>query len=271
MYGVQLAFKDFVAVKGIAGSPFAQPLFKHFIRFFNSYLSKMTIKNTIFLSLYELIVGFPMPILLALMLNQVEVHRFKKFTQTITYAPHFLSEVVVVGMMLVFLSPRSGFINAIITAFGFESVNFMMEPSYFRDIYVISGIWQHAGWAAIIYLSVLSSVDPALHEAAQVDGANKFQRVLHIDLPSIIPTAVIMLIMRSGRIMNLGFEKAFLMQNSVNIDASEIISTYVYKVGLINMQFGFSTAVNLFNSLCNCILLLIVNGAAKRFGDNSLW
>jgi putative aldouronate transport system permease protein len=269
MYGVQIAFKDFRASDGIWGSPWVG--FEHFRRFFSSYQFWSLLKNTLGISLYSLIAGFPAPIILALLLNQIPSRGFKRFVQTITYAPNFISTVVIVGMLLVFLSPRGGLVNALIGLFGFESVYFMARPEWFKTIYVLSGIWQGAGFGSIIYLAALSSIDPQLHEAAIVDGATKFQRIRYIDIPGIIPTAVILLILNAGRIMNVGFEKVFLMQTPLNLESSEIISTYVYKVGLVNAQFSFSSAVGLFRALINLVLIVSVNRVARSVGETALW
>ncbi len=269
MYGVQIAFKNFIAIEGIWGSPWVG--FEHFRRFFSSYQFWLLIRNTFGLSVYALVAGFPAPIILALLLNQLRNEKYKKVVQTVTYAPHFISTVVMVGMLLVFLSPRSGFINHIIQLFGGEPVHFMARPEWFRTLYVGSGIWQSTGWGSVIYLAALSGINPQQHEAAIVDGATKLQRIRHIDIPGIIPTAVILLILNMGQIMSVGFEKAFLMQTYLNLETSEIIATYVYKVGLLNAQFSFSAAVGLFNSVINLILILTVNKIAKSIGETSLW
>lgn len=269
MYGIQLAFKDYYPMKGILGSPWIG--FDHFVRFFNSYQFKQLIGNTIMLSVYSLVIGFPIPIILALTLNQVKNSKYKKLVQTVTYAPHFISVVVLVGILNIFLSVNGGMINEIIKVFGGEPILFMGKQEYFRDIYVWSGIWQSMGWSAVIYLAALSGVSPELHEAATVDGATKLQRIMNIDLPTILPTIVILLILNCGSIMGVGFEKAFLMQNPLNLGHSEIIATYTYKMGLINAEYGFSTAVGLFNSVINCVLLLSVNKIAKKLGQGSLF
>lgn len=269
MYGVQLAFKNYIAVDGITGSPWVG--FVHFARFFDSYQFKQLLGNTLILSAYQLIVSFPIPIILAILLNQVRSSKFKKLVQTITYAPHFISIVVLVGMLNIFFSTRGGLVNEVIQFFGQEPILFMGKEQYFRDMYVWSGIWQNMGWNAIIYLAALSSVSPDLHEAATVDGASKLKRIIHIDIPSILPTIVILLIMNCGQIMSIGFEKAFLLQNSMNIGSSEIIPTYVYKMGLQQAQYEFATAVGLFNSVINFILLISVNKIAKKLGTTGLW
>lgn len=269
LYGIQLAFKDFVAAKGIWGSPWAG--LRHFERFFLSYQFGDLLKNTLTLSLYSLCMNFPFPILLALLLNYSTSQRFKKFAQTVTYAPYFISVVVLVGMIQVFFSP-DGPINQALHLLGTsEPVLFMGKPQYFKHLFVWSGVWRQAGWGSIIYMATLASVSPELHEAAIVDGANKLQRILNIDLPSILPTAVIMLIMNVGNIMGLGFEKAYLLQNDINIGVSEIISTYVYKVGIQSAQYSYSTAIGLFNNCINFILLVIVNRVAKSLSGSSLW
>ena len=219
----------------------------------------------------QLVIGFPAPILLALMLNEVRNRFFKKSVQMVTYAPHFLSTVVMVGMMVAFLSPTSGNINSLIKLCGGKPIFFMAESGWFKPLYVFSTIWQNAGWRSIIYIAALANIDPQLYEAAEVDGASKLQKIRYVTLPGVLPTAIIMLIMETGRMMNIGFEKAFLMQNPVNLEASEIISTYVYKVGLLNAQFSFATAVGLFNAAVNICLLLMVNWIARRVSETSLW
>ena len=216
MYGVVIAFKDYKNSLGIMGSPWADPLFKHFSRFFNSFQCGTTIRNTLALSLYSLLVGFPIPIILALMINQISAKRFRKGFQTVLYLPHFISTVVMVGLLLIWLSPSRGLLGAIYGLFGKTAPNIMGEASAFRSIYVWSDIWQHAGWDSIVYLAALSSIDPTLYEAAVVDGATRWQKQIYIDLPLLLPTACILLILRVGGIMNVGFEKVFLMQNSLN-------------------------------------------------------
>lgn len=230
------------------------------------------VKNTLVISLYSLIVGFPIPILLALMINSVKSSRFKKITQTVTYMPHFISTVILVGMMSVFLSPRSGFLNHLITVLGGpEDLYYMGSAAAFPHLYVWSGIWKDMGWSSIIYLAALSGVDQELHEAAMVDGASKLKRIIHIDLPAIIPTMVILLIMNTGSIMNIGYEKVFLMQNDLNVTASEVISTYVYKIGLKQQQYSYSAAIGLFNNIVNFFLLVVVNKISKKISGSSLW
>lgn len=270
MFGIQIAFRDYSPVRGFLGSPWVG--FEHFQRFFNSYQFVTVIKNTIFLSFYVLLATFPIPIVFALLLNQLVNMRFKKLVQTATYIPHFISVVTMVGIVLIFLSPQAGFIPKFLTFLGKDDIPlFMAKPEYFRHIYVISGVWQSTGWSSIIYIAALSGVDPAHHEAAIIDGANKLQRIWHVDIPSIIPTSVILLILNFGRLMSVGFQKAYLMQNNVNLETSEIIATYVYKVGLEGGQYSYSTAISLFNSLINLILIITVNSIAKKLSETSLW
>ena len=268
MYGIVLAWKDYSPIQGIMGS--RNVGFAHFERFFRSPYFVDIIRNTIVISLYGMIVGFPIPILLALGLNQIRNLKFKKFIQTVTYAPYFISTVVLVGIINIVFAEK-GFVNQFVSLFGNEPILFMGNIKYWRHIYVWTGVWQSMGWNAIIYIAALAGVSPELHEAAIIDGATKFQRIKYIDLPSIAPTIVITLILSAGSIMSVGFEKAFLMQNSLNAEVSEIIATYIYKVGLLSGQYGFSTAVGLFNSVINCILLLSVNKIAKKMGHSSIW
>ncbi|MDQ0876540.1 putative aldouronate transport system permease protein [Paenibacillus sp. V4I3] len=268
MYGVLIAFKDFSATKGILGSPWVG--LEHFQRFFESYHFWTIIRNTLGLSLVSLIVGFPLPIILALLLNQLVFKRYKKFIQTVLYAPHFISVVVLVGMLFVFLSQK-GAVNSLSTSMGGERINFMSDPAWFKPLYILSGVWQETGFACIIYLAALSGVNPETHEAAIMDGASKRQRIWNVDIPAILPTAVILLILACGSIMNVGFEKAFLMQTPLNQPSAEIISTYVYKVGLQQADYSFSAAVGLFNSVVNLILLVLVNSFAKRLSGSGLW
>lgn len=269
MFGVQIAFKDYLAVKGIWGSPWVG--FKHFARFFSSYNFSIVLKNTLLLSILQIVFSFPVPVILALLLNQLRNKRFKTFVQTVTYAPHFISTVVLVGMLYIFCSPSTGIFNYIITALGGKSIYFFAEPAWFRPLYILSGIWQNAGWGSIIYLAALSGIDPTLHEAAMADGATKLQRVFNIDIPGILPTAVVMLILEAGRVMNIGFEKVFLMQTPLNLDMSEVISTYVYQIGLLRVQYSYSTAIGLFNSIINLILIVSVNAISQKISQSSLW
>ncbi|TQR34349.1 sugar ABC transporter permease [Lysinibacillus sphaericus] len=268
LYGLQIAFKDFIATKGIIGSPWVG--FKHFERFFDSYYFGRLIKNTIGIGVFTLLVSFPVPIIIALLLNEVKSLRFKKFVQTIIYAPHFLSTVVVVGMLLLFLK-SDGMINQVIMLFGGMPIDFISEPAWFKSIYVLSDVWQTMGWSSIIYIAALSAVDPAQHEAAMMDGASKFQRIIHINIPAIMPTIVILFILNVGSVMAIGFEKVFLLQNDLNMSTSDVISTFVYRSGILEAQYSFSAAVGLFNSIINFILLIMVNQIAKKVSDTSLW
>ena len=270
MYGLLLAFKDFRVTLGIMGSPWADPLFKYFNQFFSTNIATTAISNTLILSLQTLFISFPVPIVFALLLNQVRHVRAKKFIQTVSYAPYFISNVVVVSMLTVILAPGSGFVNTLITSLGFEPVLFMTRPEYFRSIYVLSNIWQYMGFSAIIYIAALTGISPDYYEAAMIDGATKLQRIWYIDIPQILPTVIIMLILDVGEIMSIGYEKVFLMQNSMNTTVSEIISTYVYKTGLLSAQYSFATAVGLFNSVVNFALLIIANQLAKKFSDISI-
>lgn len=272
MAGLQLAFKRFNAADGIWGSPWVG--MEQFQKFFSSYQFERVLKNTLTLSLYGLLAGFPFPILLALILNSLRSGRYRKTAQTITYLPYFISTVVLVGILAQVLNPRVGLVANITLAFsGGEPADLMASPDAFPHLYVWSGVWQAMGYNSIIYIAALSGVDPNLHEAAQIDGANRFQRVLHIDFPAILPTATILLILNAGQLMNVGFEKAYLMQNSMNQSASEVISTYVYKVGLAASvtDFSYATAIGLFNSVVNMVLIVLVNFASKRLNGNSLF
>lgn len=271
MYGILIAFKDFKPSLGITGSLWADPWFKYFLKFFKSFQFNTTIRNTLLINLYSLVVGFPLPIFLALMINQMRAKRFKKIFQTITYMPHFISTVVMVGIILLFLSPSSGVIGNIYSLFDVNAPNLMANAAAFPSIYVWSDVWQHIGWDSIIYIAALSSVDPTLYEAATVDGANRWQKLLHIDLPMLIPTAAILLILRIGNLMSIGFEKVYLMQNDMNLSTSEVIATYVYKIGIISAQYSYSAAINMFNTIVNFILLITVNLVLKRVCKQSLW
>lgn len=268
MYGVQIAFKDFFANQGIWGSPWIG--FNHFERFFNSFYFWRLLKNTIILSGYQLLL-FPLPIILALSLNEVKNGAFKKWTQTLTYAPHFISVVVVVGMIVIFLDPSTGLINRIITAFGGETIPFLTSPKWFRHVFVWSGVWQTLGWGSIIYLAALAGVNPELHEAAKVDGASRIQRILHINIPSILPTIVVLFILNIGSFMTVGFEKVLLMQNDLNASTSDVIQTFVYQTGLLEGQFSFAAAIGLFDSLINITLLVLFNYVARKTSEHSLW
>lgn len=269
MANAVLAFKNYNVIKGIWGSPWAG--LKYFELFFKNPAAINLIKNTLFISLYQLAVSFPIPILLALGLNEVRSARFRRVVQMVTYAPYFISTVVMVSMIMLFLSPRLGIANTVLNTLGLDSINFLGNSDLFRSIYVWSDVWQTAGYSAVIYLAALAGVDPSLYEAAKVDGASRIQKIINVDLPGLIPAAIIILILSVGNIMAIGFEKIYLLQNPLNLGTSEIISTYVYKIGLLNANYSFATAVGLFNSFINLILLVLVNTIAKRVTNNSLW
>lgn len=269
LYGLQIAFKNYRGGDGIWGSAWVG--LKWFNQFFSTPRCWEIVKNTLTISVYSLIAGFPLPICLAIILNYVKNLRFKKFAQTVTYMPYFISTVVLVAMMNLFFSPSSGFVNTIIKAFGGEAVYFMGMSSLFPHMYVWSGIWQSMGYSSIIYIAALSGVSPELHESAVIDGANILQRIWHIDIPTIMPTMIILLIMSCGNIMNVGYEKVYLMQNDLIADVSEIISTYVYKIGLTNNQFSFSTAIGLMNNVINFVILVAANKLANKLFGSGLW
>ena len=268
MYGLQIAFKNYKMSLGIAGSRWVG--FQHFVDFFNGYSFKNLLVNTFAVSFYSLAVGFPIPIIVALILNEMK-GRYKKTVQTVLYAPHFISTVVLVSIMTNLLSPSYGVVNHILDALGLEKIYFMAEPGLFRHLYVWSGVWQGMGWGAIVYLAALSGVDPALHEAAEIDGASRMQRILHINIPTIMPTIIIMLILRMGQVASVGYEKVYLMMNDMNVSTAEVISTYVYKRGLINNNYSFATAAGLFNNVVNVIMLLIANKISKKVSETSLF
>lgn len=269
MSGILIAFKDFSIRKGILGSRWAG--MKYFRQLFEAPIFKTILSNTIVLSLQSLILGFPFPILLALAFNELRNGRRKKIIQTIVFAPYFISTVVVVSILYQVFSYRYGVVNKAIELMGGSSIDFLSMKGFFRPAYIWSGIWQSAGYSSVLYTAALSSIDPGLYEAAAIDGASRLQKLWHIDLPGIRSTIVITLILNTGNILSVGFEKAYLMQNSVNYTVSEIISTYVYKVGIEQAQFSFSTAVGVFNAVVNCIVLLAVNWIAKRISDTSLF
>lgn len=269
MYGVQIAFKNYMPSLGIWGSPWVG--FAHFKRFFDSYYFWDLIRNTVGISLYSLIVGFPLPIILALALNEVKDGPFKKTVQTITYAPHFISVVVIVGMVIAFLSPSSGILNNALQFLGFESKAYMEDPAWFKTIYVLSGVWQSTGWSSVIYMAALSGIDPQLHEAATIDGASRLQRLWNINLPYLMPTMIILLIMNFGSVMSVGHEKVLLMQNPLNMPSSNIIATFTYQQGLLDAQFSYAAAIGLFNSAINAVLLLFVNKISKKVSETSLF
>ena len=263
MYGIQIAFRDYKASKGFSGSEWVG--LEWFWRFFSAPTFGRMIKNTVLLSLFSLLWSFPIPIILALMLNQLRFHRFKRLTQTVLYAPHFISTMVICGMIKIFLSPSGGLINLI----AGTSIDFLTESAAFRTIYIASGIWQDAGWGIIVYMATLSGIDTALYEAARVDGASLFQRILHIDIPGLRSIMVLNLIMSAGSLMNVGFEKVWLLQTDLNKAVSDVISVYVYQKGIESAKYSYSTAVGLFNTVINIILLIVVNKMASRISDDT--
>lgn len=268
MYGLLMAFQDYNPVDGILGSPFVG--FTHFTNFFDSMFFGRLLRNTILLSLYNLIFGFPIPILFALMLNEVKPGPFKKFTQTISYLPHFISVVVIVGMLNIVFSP-TGIIPEVLTKLTGSSPNFLSDAKWFRTMYVGSEIWQHFGWNSIIYMAALAGIDQGLYEAAKIDGASRFKQIWHITLPGIAPTIVTLLILNSGSILSVGFEKIILMYSPATYSTADVISTYTYRVGLLQSQYSFGVAVGMFNSVANCIILIIVNAISRKLTETSLW
>ena len=274
IYGIQIAFQDYKIGEMFGQSEWVG--FKHFIRFFNSNWFGTVMKNTITISLLSLVLGFPLPIILALLLNEVKNIRIRKLVQTVTYAPHFISLVVLCGAITMFLSPSTGIIgmlfNAVREMLGMDSVNLLTRGAAFKWIYVLSGVWQGTGWGSVIYFAALSAVDPQLVEAARIDGANKIQCIWHVNIPVLTPTIIIQLILRVGHLISVGYEKVYLLQNDTILKASEVISTYVYRAGLQGAQYSFSTAVSLFNSAINATLLIIVNTIVRKLDENnSLW
>ena len=268
LYGLQIAFKDFNGALGIAGSKWVG--FKHFESFFNGYYFWRLIKNTFTISIYFLAVSFPIPVILALMLNEIE-GRYKKIVQTVLYAPHFISTVVLVGIILTMFSPSIGVVNTVREFLGMERLYFASMPEAFSHLYVWSGVWQTMGWNAVIYIAALSGVDPELIEAATIDGASRMQRIIHINIPVIKPVTVILFIMAVGKLASVGYEKIYLLQNDLNVEVSEVISTYVYKRGLLNAQYSFTSAVDVFNNIVNVVMLLTANAVSRKFSETSLF
>jgi putative aldouronate transport system permease protein len=261
MYGIQIAFRDYKASRGITGSEWVNLYW--FKRFFSSPNCVRMIKNTFILSAYSLLWSFPIPIILSLCINQLRFNKLKRVTQTVLYAPHFISTMVVCGMIRIFLSPSGGLINLILGT----SNDILTEAGAFRTIYIASGIWQDAGWGCIIYLATLATVDTSLYEAAKVDGASVLKRIIHIDMPALLPMIILNLIMSAGNLMNIGFEKAWLLQTDLNKATSDVIAVYVYEQGIENAKYSYSTAVSLFNTAINLILLIAVNRIAKKHSD----
>ena len=268
MVGLQIAFRDYRASKGIWGSQWVG--LKYFIKFFNYPNCWKIIRNTLVLSLYSL-ATFPLSIIAALLINELRSVGYKNVVQMVTYAPHFISTVVICSMITLFMNQSSGLINNVIAALGGKRVDFLGTAAYFPHIYVWSGVWQNLGWGTIIYLATLSAVSPELHEAAYLDGANRMQIILHVNIPCILPTVVIMLIMNCGTILSVGFEKVYLLQNALNLDTSQTISTYNYELGLLGGQYSYTTAIGLFNTVVNVVMLTIVNTVSRRVSEISLW
>ncbi|MFR0023240.1 MAG: ABC transporter permease [Eisenbergiella sp.] len=269
MYGIMIAFKDYRAAKGIWGSDWVG--FEHFERFFSSFYFERIVGNTLTINILSLLFGFPFPIFLALLLGELRNGKFRKALQNVAYIPHFLSAVIVVSIMQLILNPNTGVYNMIRQWFGLPVTNYFASVNAFKPMYIISGIWQNMGWDAILYIAALAGIDTTLYEAASIDGAGRLQKIWHISLPGISSTITIMLLLRCGQIMNIGYEKVLLMQNSLNQASSDVISTYVYRVGILEGNFDYSTAISLFNSVCNILLLLIANAVAKRVNGTSLW
>jgi putative aldouronate transport system permease protein len=269
IWWLSISFKDYRLYAGFAASPWVG--LKHYLAFFNSRDFFMIISNTLLINLYALVFAFPVPIIFALLLNELSSIRFKRTVQTISYLPHFVSTVVAVGLIASFLSPTTGPLNQTLRALGFEPVFFMAKAKYFRTIYIVSEIWQHMGWQAIVYLAALAAVDLELYEAAVVDGASRWKQLLHVTLPSIASTIIVMLVLRIGYIMTVGFEKMFLMSNPMVRQVSEVISTYVYRRGLLNGDYSFATAVGFFNSLVALLFIAAANGISRKFSDVSVW
>ncbi|WP_370639140.1 ABC transporter permease [Cohnella sp. REN36] len=269
MFGLVISFKDYNLFKGIWASPWVG--LKYYKMFFESPDFYVLIRNTFLLGFYKLLFGFAAPIILALLLNEVKNAFFKRFVQTVSYLPHFISNVVVASMVLLFLSPSSGVVNEFIQWLGFEPINFMMEAEMFRSIYVISDIWQNAGWETIIYLAALTAVDPQLYESAKIDGAGRFKQLLYVTLPGIAPAIVIVLILNVGSVMDIGFEKVFLLYNPSTFETADILSTYVYRTGLQRGNYSYGTAIDLFTSVINLAFIVTANWISRKTSETSLW
>jgi len=269
MYGLIIAFKNFKFKLGIVGSDWAG--LENFERLVTSYWFPIILKNTLTISLLGLVLGFPIPIIFALLVNELKGKKIGNLVKTVSYAPHFISTIVMCGLVMLVLNPDTGIVNIFLEKLGFESYYFMQKPEAFKWIYVLSGIWQNMGWSAIIYIAALAGVDMALVEAAQIDGASRFQRMVHVYFPALVPTITILLIMEFGSIMGVGHEKVYALQNSANLNASEVISTYVYKMGLVKRDFSFATAAGLLNSVVNTITLVTVNRISKKVSNSGLW
>lgn len=269
MYGNIIAFKKYSPVKGITGSEWVG--LRYFIQFFNSPYFTRVLRNTLLISVYSILWGFPIPILFALMTNDLKHGVYKRVVQAVSYVPYFISTVIICGMLVNFLSPSSGIINSLIEACGGEPINFLMEPKWFRTIFVASGVWQGFGWSAIVYLAALTGVSQELYEAARVDGASKIQQVLHVSIPSILPTIVVTFIMQIGTLMSVGYEKVILLYNPVTLEVGDVISSYTYRTGLVEGNYSFASAVGLFNSVINLVLVIFANKLSKKVSEVSLW
>ena len=271
IWGSQIAFKDYKLALGVEGSPWAEPVFKHFIKFFKSNQFSRLMINTVGLSLYNILAGIFPPIILAIALNYCSSRFFSKTVQLVTYMPYFISTVLVVSILTQMLS-LSGAVNKLIEAMGSTPIQFLSKPEWFKTLYVFSELWQKTGYNAVVYIAALAAISPELHEAAIVDGANIWQRILHVDIPGIMPTMITLTILACGRILTMGYEKVLLMQNLQNMRASDVISTYVYRIGIAEgMQFSYSTAIGLFQSVVSLMMLTLVNGISRKVSDSSLW
>nr|WP_144939143.1 ABC transporter permease subunit [Paenibacillus sp. 32O-W] len=269
IFGIAIAFKDYNMYKGVFASNWVG--FKYFRMFFDSPDFFPIIRNTFLLGFYKLLFGFPAPIILALLINEVRNSFYKRFVQTVSYLPHFISNVVVAGIVVMFLSPSSGMVNRLLEMFGMDKINFMVEASWFRTIYVTSDIWQHVGWGTIIYLAALTAIDPQLYEASRIDGANRWQQTLHITLPGIAPAIVILLILDIGKIIEIGFEKVYLLSSPVTYETADILSTYVYRTGLANGNYSYATAIDLFTGIISFIFIIGANQISKKVSEHSIW
>lgn len=268
MFGISISFFDYNIARGFSGSPFVG--LKHFKDFLTGFYAWRTIRNTLCISVMNLVFGFPAPIIIALLLNEVRCDPFKRTVQTLSYLPHFISVVVVCGMLVDFAA-KDGLFNDIVAALGGERTSFFLDPKYFRRLYVGSGIWQSAGWGAIIYLAALAGIDTQLYEAATLDGANRFQSLIHVTLPGIAQTIIVMLILNMGRLMSQGAEKVILLYNEGTYETADIISSFVYRRGVVESNYSYSAAVGLFNSVINLILLTATNSLSKKISGDGLW
>ncbi|WP_213585985.1 ABC transporter permease subunit [Paenibacillus sp. J2TS4] len=269
MFGIVISFKNYNLYKGIWASDWVG--LKYYIMFFQNPDFPILLRNTFLLGFYKLLFGFPAPIALALLLNEVKTIVFKRFVQTVSYLPHFISNVVVASMVILFLSPSGGMINKIIESLGFESINFMVEPKLFRSIYVVSEIWQHIGWETIIYLAALTSIDPMLYEAAEIDGASRWKKLWNVTLPGIAPAIVILFILNVGKVLEIGFEKVFLLYNPATYETADILSTYVYRTGLMQGNFSYAAAIDLFTGVVSLVFIYSTNYLSRKLGETSLW